>query len=291
MTHKVAMPPNQYWFCVVANTIFFVSTFCSTYFIISMTFDRFYSIIKPHKAASFNTVKRAKITIVCIVIFSFLFNIPHVFITSNQQRQCVHFGKATGLTGQFYYWLSFVVNFAFPFMSLLIMNSVIIHSIHKSFKIRRTPNEGQGQTEGQNSRRSETQVFATLLLVTFAFLILTTPAYVFFLYVQFFDYASSAYRFAGFHLFFHVAQKLQYANYGINFFLYVISGGKFRADLSTLFQCNRIASAIKESAKESSTRLSQTSWDFIFDEFVNFDEKLPLHTKWWDKWNVSLKPT
>ena len=106
MTHEVAMPPDQYCFCVVANTIFFVSTFCSTYFIISMTFDRFYSIIKPHKAASFNTVKRAKITIVCVVIFSFLFNIPHVFLTSNQQRQCVPFGKATGLTGQFYYWLN-----------------------------------------------------------------------------------------------------------------------------------------------------------------------------------------
>ena len=273
------MPPGQYGFCVVANTIFFVSTFCSTYFIISMTFDRFYSIITPHKAASFNTVKRAKITILCIVIFSFLFNIPHVFITSNQQRRCVPFGKATGLIGQFYYWLSFVVNFAFPFTSLLIMNSVIIHSIRKSFKIKRTPSEAQGQTEGQNSKRSETQVFATLLLVTFAFLILTTPAYVFFLYVQFFDYTSSVYRFAGFHLFFHVAQKLQYANYGINFFLYVISGGKFRADLSTLFQCNRTASTIKELAKESCTKLSQTSWDFIAHEFVKFDEKLPVHAK------------
>ena len=259
MTHEVAMPPNQYGFCLVANTIFFVSTFCSTYFIISMTFDRFYSIIRPHKAASFNTVKRAKTTIICIVIFSFLFNIPHIFMTSNQQRQCVPFGKAAGFTGQFYYWLSFVVNYVFPFLSLLTMNSVIIHSIRKSFKIERTPNEGQGQSEGQNTRRSDRQVFSTLLLVTFAFLILTTPAYVFFLYVQFFDYTSSVYRFAGFHLFFHVAQKLQYANYGINFFLYVISGGKFRADLLTLFQRKRAVSVIKEPGKKSSTKLSQTS--------------------------------
>ena len=33
-----------------------------------MTFERFYSIIRPHKAASFNTVKRTKITILIIVI-------------------------------------------------------------------------------------------------------------------------------------------------------------------------------------------------------------------------------
>ena len=135
MTHDVAMPPDQYWFCLLGNTTFYTSTFCSTYCIISMTFDRFYSIISPHKAASFNTIKRAKTTIVFILIFSILFNIPHVFITSNEQRQCVPFGKAIGLTGQFYYWLSFVANFAFPFASLLIMNSVIIHSIQKSFKI------------------------------------------------------------------------------------------------------------------------------------------------------------
>ena len=167
------------------------------------------------------------------------------FLTSNEQRQCVPFGKAVGLTGQFYYWFSFAANFAYPFMSLLIMNSVIIHSIRQSFKIkvRKTVNqENEGQGEGQNARKSETQVFATLLLVTFAFLILTTPAYVFFLYVQFFNYTTSAYRLAGFHLFYHVAQKLQYTSYGINFFLYVISGGKFRADLSKLFQCKKTKS-------------------------------------------------
>ena len=273
MTHGVSMPPDQYWFCVLANTTFFTSTSCSTYLIISMTFDRFYSIIRPHKAASFNTVKRAKITIVSIVIFSFLFNIPHVLLTSNEQRQCVPFGKAVGLPGQFYYWLSFIANFAFPFMSLLTMNSVIIHSIRKSFKIRskRTSNEeGHGQGEGQSTRRSETQVFATLLLVTFAFLILTTPAYVFFLYVQFFNFTKTPYRFAGFHLFYHVAQKLQYTNYGINFFLYVISGRKFRADLSNLVQCNKIK-MIKEK-NESSTNISHIAWSLSGSDtyFQNF---------------------
>ena len=266
MTHGTAFPPDPHWSCVMINTTFFTSTFCSTYFIISMTFDRFYSIIRPHKAASFNTIKRAKITIVSIVIFSFLFNVPHVFLTSNDQRKCVPFGRAVSrLTDQFYYWLSFVANFAFPFMSLLVMNSVIIHSIRKSSKIRgkRTANEecqGQGQGEGQNARKSETQVFATLLLVTFAFLILITPAYVLFLYVQVFNYTTTPYRYAGFHLFYHVAQKMTYTNYGINFFLYVLSGRKFRSDLSKLFQCNTTKET--EEKKKSSTNISHVVGSF-----------------------------
>ena len=41
----------------------------------------------------------------------------------------------------------------------------------------------------------------------------------------------------GFYLYYNVAQKLHYTNHGINFFLYVISGQKFRNDLVRLFPC------------------------------------------------------
>ena len=147
------------------------------------------------------------------------------------------------------------------------MNSVIIHSIRKSFKIKQKQSageQGQGQSEGQ-SKSSEMQVYATLLLVAFAFLILTTPAYAYYLYVNFFDYKKTVYRYAGYHLLAHAAQKLLHMNYAINFFLYIISGQKFRGDLVKLFKSsNRNLSRIvilkkKTSAKDStlSPRSSQ----------------------------------
>ena len=246
MVHDIDMPPNQYWFCVLNNTILFASTLCSALLILSMTFDRFYSIIRPHKAASFNTIKRGKITIMCIILFSMLYNIPHLFISSIEGRQCVPYGKGMEhIQGQFYYWLSFVINFALPFVLLLIMNCFIIHTIRRRPKTKgKQPTreqQGQGQSEGQNSKikKSETQIFVILLLVTFSFLFLTTPAYVFFLYVMFVDYTKTPYSFAGFYLFYNVGQKTYYTNYGINFFLYVISGGKFRTDLMKLFKCKK----------------------------------------------------
>ena len=76
--HHVDMPPDHNWHCKIGHTVLFTSTFCSTFFILSMTFDRFYSIIMPHKAASFNTVKRAKFTVMCIILFSILYHIPHM---------------------------------------------------------------------------------------------------------------------------------------------------------------------------------------------------------------------
>ena len=116
IVHHVHSPPNFYWFCTAGNLVFFTSFLCSTLLIVSMAFDRFYSIIRPHKAASFNTVKRAKIIIVCIALFSILYNIPHLFISAVNGRQCLPYGAALGkFYGQFYHWLSLVFSFALPF--------------------------------------------------------------------------------------------------------------------------------------------------------------------------------
>ena len=130
MEHNVQFPPSQYWYCVLSMMVLFISLECSILMIVAMTFDRFYSIIRPHKAASFNTVKRAKITIICIVIFSVIFNIPHWFISGNAEWECLPYGGAMGkLYGEIHYWLSFLVDFALPFVLLLGMNSVIIHKL------------------------------------------------------------------------------------------------------------------------------------------------------------------
>ena len=241
MEQGVKMPPGQLWYCHIVNLFNFVCFLCSTLLILSMTFDRFYSIIRPHKAASFNTVKRAKFTVACTVIISILYNIPHLYVSAHVNWECVPYATAMGKPyGEFYYWLSLVVHFALPFVCLLIMNSFIIHKLRTrtiltedSTRVNSTKNSNHG--ENSKTKNSELQVFAILLLVTFAFLILTTPAYVFFLFIMFIDFSKTPKLFAGYYLFYNVAQKMQFTNHDINFFLYVISGQKFRTDFRNLF--------------------------------------------------------
>ena len=55
-----------------------------------MTFDRFYSIMMPHKAASFNTAGRTKIAVVISVVLSILYNSPHMFISSIKLGSVFH---------------------------------------------------------------------------------------------------------------------------------------------------------------------------------------------------------
>ena len=239
------MPLGQYWYCCLNINMLFTAMLCSTLLILNMTFDRFFSIIKPHKAASFNTVKRAKITIVCAVFLSIIFNIPHRFVTLNDGWLCLPFGNRLAMKKwycQFYYWISFAVQYAIPFVSLLSMNGVIIHTLRnrmRPVKGQEVTAGGQGQDEGQGQnskiKSSEMQIYIILLLVTFGFLILTTPGYMFFLINLVYDFRQSPKIFAGYHLYTNTAQKMHYTNHGINFFLYVISGLKFRTDLKNLF--------------------------------------------------------
>ena len=240
-TVGIHFPPDQMWHCTIAMTVVNISLTCSNLLLVSMTFDRFYSIIMPHKAASFNTVNRSKKTMICIVIFSTFYNIPHMFLTFTVGSSCIPFGKGMVSTqGQFYYWLSLIVNFIFPFISLLIMNSVIIHTLRTRSLIV-LKDQGQGRSEGQSSKlkNSEKQIYITLLLVTFGFLILSTPSYVFYFYRIVYDYKQSPLTYAVFYLYFQCAAKLHYTNAGVNFFLYVMSGQKFRRDLVRLITCRR----------------------------------------------------
>ena len=274
MAHDVDLAPSQFWFCTAIVTVLFTSSTCSTLLILAMTFERFYSIIRPHKAASFNTVKRAKITILCIVIFSIVYNFPNWFITSDdgESRNCIAYAFAlNSLHGIIYYWSSNILSYFLPFAILLIMNSVIIYTLNKrakSLNISRTGGQrkvqgqvqSQGQSEGQSgkTKNSEMQVFVILLLVTFAYLILNTPSYMFYLYAQLMDYKKTPYGFAAYYLFFSVSQKTLYTNYGINFYLYVMSGQKFRTDLVMLLKSMLRCLTWKKAASNFSTSQSSS---------------------------------
>ena len=239
------IPPNQLWFCKVSITIMSASSLCSTLFILSMTFERFYSIIRPHKAASFNTVRRAIVTIVCIVFISVIYRIPHLFMMSFSGRTCLSHVKGRNyIFGQMYYWTDNIAIFVIPLTLLLVMNSIIIHTLCKRSRLFQKGNQGQSRADGQppKMKNTEKQIIAMLLLVTFGYLILVTPGYLMLFYTMFVDFTKSPKTYAEFTLVSSIGQKMFYTNFGINFYLYVISGQKFRKDLMSLYRnifCHR----------------------------------------------------
>ena len=208
---------------------------CGTFLLVAMTFDRFYSIVRPHKAASFNTIKRTKIIIFLVIVSSIVFNIPHLFTSDHQGWQCQPYAKANrNVYGQMFYWFSCIVAFVIPFVSLLSMNSVIIHKLRTRSILTEKESRKSGSTDMLPRKNSDTQILIMLLIVTFGFLALVTPAFILFLYVILVDFQTSPQTFARYFLFYSIAQKLRFSNHGVNFLFYVISGEKFRTDLKKL---------------------------------------------------------
>ena len=236
--HNKDMKPDQKGYCIIHIFTAAVVLTCSTYFMVFMTFERFYSIVRPHKAASFNTVKRAKITIVCIVTYSLVASVPHFFITENDDRNCMSVFSNTPRI--IYYWWSTLSAFLVPFISLLTMNCVIIYTLRQRSRHSLTGSKGQGQTQGQGAidKHLERQIYVMLLLVTFGFLVLTTPIYIIILW-QALYFQPTAQMFATSYLLFAIGEKTYFTNNGINFFLYVMSGQRFRTDLKKLFSCSK----------------------------------------------------
>ena len=223
---------------------------CSIYFIILLTFERFYSIVRPHKAASFNTVKRAKITIACIVAYATVAHIPYLFVTELEGRICMP--SVNHISGRVYNWYGNIAAFIIPFVSLLTMTCVIIFTLRRRATSSLTRSTGQGQTQGQgNADKSlEKQIYMMLLLVTSTFLVLVTPIMTA-IFWNMFNFNPTTKMIAIKYLWFTIGEIFLFTNFVINFFLYVMSGKKFRTDLKNLFtrskssnsedQCKRVS--------------------------------------------------
>ena len=92
------------------------------------------------------------------------------------------------------------------------------------------------KTRQKTMKNAENQLTTMLLLVTTLFLILLFPPYITFIYAAFVtsdtpsEYATSIFIF-------EISYKIYVTNSGIKFFLYCVSGRKFRNDLKEIFCC------------------------------------------------------
>ena len=228
------------WECKIVAYFVNSSLQSSTYQVLAMTIDKYVAIKWPHRAAMYSTPKRARSIPLCVIICALCYNVPHLFASSVIGDQC--FAYAVGGTKTVVFsWITFLVNGIIPFSMLIFMNSVIVQTVRRSRKMFRstiTTISGREKDQGKERRErtmksAENQLTIMLLLVTMLFLILLLPTYIRFIYLTFVERDTPS-KYASSMLFFQITFKLYTTNNGINFFLYCISGKKFRNDLKEI---------------------------------------------------------
>ena len=236
-------------FCALQN---------STYQVLVMTVDKYIAIKWPHRAATYSTPRRAKFIVTVVSVWVIIYNTPHLFFSGIVGKEC--FGYViSGLVTQVYSWLTLVVNALIPFSILIYMNYVIIKKVRQSRKMfgnddSQKASQGNCNANQQKQKimkNTENQLTVMLLLVTTLFLILMIPTYMRFLYTTFVD-RNNPEKYARLIFFYHISQKLYHTNNGINFFLYCISGQKFRSDLKELLCCSNDSLNNREGKLQSS---------------------------------------
>ena len=141
------------------------------------------------------------------------------------------------------------------------MNSTIIQTIKISGKIFESTSKLKHEShmeKRQEKKSAENQLTVMLLLVTILYLVLQIPAYIKTIYLTFVTQDTPS-KYVSSILSLMITHALSITTSGINFFLYCISGHKFRDDLKEMLCCNgKICVKKNESQSDSVFTVSTT---------------------------------
>ncbi len=272
--------------CTVCTYLVYMFTFYGTSLILLVTMERMIAIRFPLKAMYFCNPRKTKIICCVVLIVGIVINMPHIFMSSIVNVNCISFSVG-GVWAEVFSWISMAIYSFMPFCALLTMNWVIIVALKRRVKYfknnintsltvsshaarRHTKKRPKSSltTIYPNHRSSEQstdcssschhddkqrQLTITLLLVSFAFLFLTLPNYIRPMVYPMVNVSSHPYIFAWYILSYHITNKLFYLNSAINFSLYCFSGSRFRNDLYVM-----MASCCKRKSKLSTFSSNET---------------------------------
>ena len=242
----------QYWFLfnffsslitkAHCHAMFFVVNFFSNWSvwtILAMTLERFIVVVFPLKAAVLCSVGKTKTVILAISLVSALKNFHYiwtadfVFNSSTKAALCAFGLVRRGTWVIAIQWLDTCVSSVLPFLIILGANFWIITIINRQRASRKTMTHSDPSNKASSS--ADTSITAMLVTVSLSFVILTCPLFIFRTYFTFVA-RNTAYLKAVYHLGHHICHKVWYMNNAVNFYLYCITGRRFRSDLMEMFK-------------------------------------------------------
>ncbi|KAK9310692.1 hypothetical protein QLX08_000020 [Tetragonisca angustula] len=140
----------DYKFIVYPKTVRFlyplscIAQIATVYLTLTVTLERYIAVCHPLRARSFCTYGRARLAVLIIVIFSFVYNLPKFWEVDyytethwkyNVTIYCLY---AADLRNNYLYvtiyvhWMYFFICYLFPFLALVIFNAAIYQRVRKA---------------------------------------------------------------------------------------------------------------------------------------------------------------
>nr|AKQ63011.1 orphan G-protein coupled receptor 1 [Platynereis dumerilii] len=220
--------------CRFEKIIFYTSADTAIWILVAFTCDRFIAVCFPFRKSRWCTSRKAIIISASLLVAAFIKNM-HVFWTRGAQYdENGTFIKNCGYPRPEYKnfernvrpWLVFVLVNLIPFLVILSCNLAIVYKLLAATRIK--------DISKPNSKYSQTTLMC--VGVSFLFLLTTTPSVVMYIGRSEWDKShTDAYEVAK-----AVTNVLVYLNHSLNFFVYCMSGKRFRREFLMFCCCGRV---------------------------------------------------
>ena len=228
--------------CKLEKFCFYTCSDTAIWILVIFTLDRFHALVFPFSKLDICQPHRAKYNILIVAVAAVIKNV-HVFITRGRDVSESIEGNVTEIHSEncgkpqpyadfenyVRPWIAFALVSAVPFCVLLFCNIFIIRVLYSVKKMR------NHQAIAASKDKTIVQMSLMCLSASFCFLFCITPSIVLLIGKPYWKpegEVNYAYDIAK-----AVSNQLTYINHSANFFLYCLSGKRFRRELVQVLKC------------------------------------------------------
>ena len=234
--------------CKLYKVLLYATGVLSPWLLVVLTLQRAASVLWPHRVNAVWTKRKSRILVTAMTVFIVLLHIHYLYgfeivdSCKNNILKCCP-GKS-----DWYHWFHTIVwpwvdllEFSLlPFCLLVISNTILVWKLLAfTREARRSLTTGQSAEAGQDSRdKKVSSLTVTLVTLSISFLILTTPLSIYLIirpYVLTPSLFMKDITLTGiFDVFWAMGNIMWYTNSAVNFYLYCLTGTRFRAEFKAI---------------------------------------------------------
>ena len=230
--------------CKLVLFLIYVSGVLSAWTLVTMTVQRAVCVLFPHRANVLCTVGKSKAIVVSMVLFIAAIHSHLLYgLAVRMQKggkKCVILKAYESFFIEIWSWVDMCIFSLLPWLCLAVSNSLLVWKLRLSL-LEAKLNLGSGQVDRMNDRKKKaTSISITLIVVSTAFLLLTFPMSFYqiltFIYwmngsINTVKSSRAAYYTR------QISYPLWYVNSCINFYIYWLTGSKFRREAKQILRC------------------------------------------------------
>ncbi|KAK7090247.1 hypothetical protein V1264_010069 [Littorina saxatilis] len=247
--HLIDTKDNQ-GTCKIAYFLVYSLCMMPTWILVAMTLQRAASILFPHRVKAVWTARKAKVTVCVIVLASLALNSHMVYgrelqALPGEDQQCGYVSEEyRHVFEDVWPFVDLVLASFLPFVLLIGANAVLVNRVRRSVEeAKQSLATGSSRQQLQTREQKASSMTVTLICVSLAFLLLTSPVALFYVAKRTAGIsrqpgATDDVREMADNVFAEALGNILFlSNNAINFYIYILTGSRYREALKGMLGC------------------------------------------------------